>query len=142
MSRTLLLSALSIGAIFAASACNSDESSKETDEHDPVRVVFIVGGDTLTGDSLFIPAGQTVLVRGIFLNAADASLDDVEGEHWSKLSFDPTTLATAVVDVDHHFQHQVTVNGAANAKGIVDVGFGHDELADEHTLHVAVRITP
>lgn len=142
MRRTLLLSALSLGAILAGSGCNSDESTKETDEHDPTRVVFIVAGDTLTGDSLFIPAGQTVLVRGIFFNAADENLDDVEGEHWSKLSFDPGTLATAVVDVDHHFQHEVTVNGAANAKGIVDVGFGHDELADEHTLHVPVRITP
>jgi hypothetical protein len=142
MRRTLLLSVLSLGAIVAASGCNSSESTQQTDEHDPVRVVFIVAGDTLTGDSLFIPAGQTVLVRGIFFNAADDNLDDVEGEHWSKLSFDPGTLASAAVDVAHHFQHQVTVNGVASAKGIVDVGFGHDQLADEHTLHVPVRITP
>ncbi len=142
MRRTVLYSSLLIGALFAAAACNSDESTKETDEHDPVRVGFIVGGDTLTGDSLFIPAGQTVTVRAMFFNAGDESLDDVEGEHWSKLSFDPSGLATATVDVDHHYSHSVVVNGAANAKGIVDVGFGHDELADEHTLHVPVRITP
>lgn len=142
MSRTLLLSALSVGAILAASACDSDESTKETDEHDPVRVVFVVAGDTLTGDTLFIPVGQTVTVRAIFYNPADESLDPVEGEHWSKLSFDPGTLATAVVDVDHHYSSEVTVTGAANAKGIVDIGYGHDELADEHTLHAPVRITP
>lgn len=142
MRRPILYSVLTTAAIFAAAACNSNESTKETDEHDPERVVFIVGGDTLTGDSLFIPAGQTVTVRMIFFNHANESLDDVEGEHWSKLSFDPGTLATATVDVDHHFSQSVVVNGVANTKGIVDIGFGHDELADEHTLHAPVRITP
>jgi hypothetical protein len=142
MRRPFFYSLLAMSAIFAAAACNSDESTKETDEHDPERVVFIVDGDTLAGDSLFIPVGQTVTVRMIFYNHADVSLDDVEGEHWSKLSFDPGTLATATVDNAHHFSQSVVVNGAANTKGIVDIGFGHDELADEHTLHAPVRITP
>jgi len=138
----LLLSALGVGAILAGSACDSNESTKEGDAHDPARVVLSVNGTAMTGDTLFLPFGQTVTVRGTFYTAADDNLDDHETEHWSKLTFDPNTLAAAAVDVDHHYSHQVTVNGTADAKGMVDIGYGHDELADEHTLHAPVRITP
>lgn len=138
----LLFSALGVGAILAAGACDSSESTRESDAHDPVRVVLSVNGTAMTGDTLFLPFGQTVTVRGTFYTAADDNLDDHETEHWSKLTFDPTTLAAAAVDVDHHYSHEVTVNGAADAKGMVDIGYGHDELADEHTLHAPVRITP
>jgi hypothetical protein len=134
----LLFSALSVAAILAASACDSNESTKEGDAHDPARVVLSVNGTAMTGDTLFLPFGQTVTVRATFFTAADGNLDDQETEHWSRLTFDPA----AAVDVDHHYSHQVTVNGTAEAKGMVDIGYGHDELADEHTLHAPVRITP
>lgn len=138
----LLLSALGVGAILAASACDSSESTGEGDAHDPARVVLSVNGAAMTGDTLFLPFGQTVTVRATFYTAANDNLDDQETEHWSTLTFDPTTLAAAAVDVDHHYSHQVTVNGTADAKGMVDIGYGHDELADEHALHAPVRITP
>jgi hypothetical protein len=139
----LFLSALGMGTILAASACNSNESTKEGDEHDPVRVVLSVNGTAMTGDTLFLPVGMTeVIVRGTFYNSADESLDDVETEHFSKLTFDPTTLATATIDAAHHYTHSVDVQGAANATGTVSIGFGHDALADEHTLTAPVRITP
>jgi hypothetical protein len=32
--------------------------------------------------------------------------------------------------------------GAANTTGTVDVGYGHDVLADEHTLSAPVKIVP
>ena len=142
MSRTLLLSALSVGAIFTASACSNNESSSGPDEHDPARVVLIVNTDIMTNDTLFLPAGQAVTVRGSFFNAADDHLDDVESEHYSMLTFDPTTLATSVEQAAHHFSHDVTVQAAAGTEGMVDIGFGHDALADEVTLHAPVKIIP
>ena len=136
------LSALGVGAILAASACDSNESTKEGDEHDPVRVVLSVNGTAMTGDTLFLPVGMTdVIVRGTFYNSADESLDDVETEHFTQLTFDPTTLATAAIDLDHHYTHSLDVQGAANAIGTVHIGFGHDALADEHSLSAPVRIT-
>lgn len=139
MKQLFALSVLGLGAALVVSACGSNESTTGPDEHDPARVTWIVDGDTLTGDTLYLPAGQVVTVRGIFYNFSDSSLDDVEGQHWSKLTFVPGTLATAAVDVAHHYSHTVTVSNAA-ATGTVDVGFGHDSLADEHTLHSPVVI--
>lgn len=132
---------IGLGAALTVGACNSDEATASED-HTPVRVVLIVGTDTMTTDTLFLPAGQTVTVRGTFYTAGDDNLDDEELHHWSKLTFNPGTLATAAVDVSHHYSHQVTVQGAAGATGTVDVGYGHDDLADENTLSAKVKIVP
>lgn len=140
MKRIATLSLVGFLATALVSACSNDETAPADDDHTPVRVGLIVGSDTMTTDTLFLPFGQTVTVRGIFFNSADDNLDDVEAEHWSKLTFTPTTLATAAVDTAHHFQHTVEVQGAVGATGTVAVGFGHDELADEHTLNAPVKI--
>ncbi|MFN8652481.1 MAG: hypothetical protein U0133_11295 [Gemmatimonadales bacterium] len=137
MKRFTGMAILGVAAVVAA--CNSDEATG-TEDHTPVRMQLVVDGDTMTTDTLFLPFGGTVTVRGVFFNAADESLDPHEGEHWSKLTFNPGSLATAAVDTAHHYQHTVEVHGAANATGTVDVGYGHDELADEHTLSVPVKI--
>lgn len=130
-----------LGLAAAVGACGGDEATA-TEDHTPVRMVLIVGADTMTTDTLFLPASQTVVVRGIFINAGDESLDPAEGEHWSKLTFNPGALATAAVDTARHYQHVVEVHAASGTIGSVDVGYGHDELADEHTLSAPVKIVP
>lgn len=130
-----------MGLAGAVAACGGSEATA-TEDHTPVRMVLIVGTDTMTTDTLFLHATTSVTVRGIFFNAADESLDPHEGEHWSKLTFNPGTLGTAAVDSAHHYQHTVVVTGAGGASGTVDVGYGHDVLADEHTLSAPVKILP
>ncbi|HSB53922.1 MAG TPA: hypothetical protein VLD58_06180 [Gemmatimonadales bacterium] len=141
MNRVFAFSVIGLGALLAVGACNSDEATA-TEDHTPVRMLLIVGTDTMTTDTLFLPAGGNVTVRGSFYTAADDNLDDHEGEHWSRLTFNPGTLATAAVDSAHHYSHEVTVQGAAGSTGTVEVGYGHDVLADEHTLSAPVKIIP
>ncbi len=141
MNRVFTSSVIGLGAALAIGGCGSDEATASED-HTPVRMLLIVGSDTMTTDTLFLPAGQTVTVRGSFYTAADDNLDDHEAEHWSRLSFNPGTLATAVVDGAHHYSHEVAVQGAPNATGTVEVGYGHDALADEHTLSAPVKVIP
>ena len=38
------------------------------------------------------------------------------------------------MDPNAHYSHEVVVDAAAAATGMVMVGFGHDALADEHSL--------
>lgn len=140
MTRGLTFGLLGL-TVMVLGACGSDEAIASED-HTPVRMVLIVGTDTMTTDTLFLPAGQTVTVRGSFYNAADESLDDAEPEHWSKLTFTPGALATAVVDNAHHYSHTVEVLAQAGDIGSVDVGYGHGSDADEHTLSAPVKIVP
>ena len=124
--------ALSGAVVFAG--CSSDETVA-VDDHDPVSVTLSVDGAPPSGDGkLHLPEGQTVTVRATFLNAAGDNLDDVEGEHFSLMTFDPAGLATPTMDPNAHYSHEVVVDAAAAATGTVMVGFGHDALADEHSL--------
>ena len=134
MSRLVSVAAITLGTVLLASACSDDETTNEGGGHTPVRVVLAVNGTQMTGDTLFLPAGQTVTVRGTFYNASDENLDDVETSHFSKLTFNPGTLGTATVDLNAHYSHSVQVLGAASSTGTLEIGYGHDELADEHTL--------
>ena len=54
--------------------------------------IFVDGVETST--PLILTEGQTVRVRLNFFNAADEDLDDVEGEHFGGLTFEPASLAT------------------------------------------------
>lgn len=118
------------------SACDSTESS--TPEHNPDRVTFTVNGALLPNDTLVLDALATDTVRITFYQGAD-NLDDVESEHFSLLTFTPT-LATATLDTAHHFTHTVVVSGSAGDTGHVEVGFGHDLLADENTFSLPVKV--
>lgn len=128
-SRLLAGSALALALVIGA--CNSDEATN-IDEHNPDNVTFIVDGDTLATDTLVLNAGVDNTVRIIFTEGTD-NLDDVEPQHYSSLIFTPVA-GTAVLDTTAHFTHLVTVTAASGDTGHVDVGFGHDTLADEHSF--------
>jgi hypothetical protein len=124
---------LAVGVV-ALAGCSSDETVA-VDDHDPVSVTLSVDGAPPSGDGkLHLPEGQTVTVRATFLNAAGDNLDDVEGTHFSLLTFDPAGIATPTMDPNAHFSHQVVVNAAVSTTGTVMVDFGHDAATDEHSL--------
>jgi hypothetical protein len=125
----MLLRLATCAALPLAVACGSDET-QATEDHTPVIYTILVG--TATAPPLTLTEGQTVRVRLKFFNAADEDLDDVESEHFGGLAFEPASLATVARVNDHNYQFDVT--GGTPGTGTVQVSYGHDEEADEHTF--------
>ena len=127
-------------AILGLAACGDSETAPTADDHTPVSYTVLLDGTAVTAPYT-LTEGQTVRVRLEFLNAAGENLDAVESEHFARVTFTPPSLATVAPVADHHFQFDVT--GAAAATGTLEVGFGHDALADETTFPaVAVSVQP
>ena len=136
--RSTLLRLAACAALPLAVACGGEES-QSTEDHTPVTYTLFVGG-VETAPPLTLTGGQTVRVRLKFFNAADEDLDEVESEHFGGLTFDPTALASVARVSDHNYQFDVT--GGTPGTGTVQVSYGHDEAADEHTFSlVAVTVT-
>jgi hypothetical protein len=136
--RSTLLRLAACAALPLAVACGGDET-QATEDHTPVTFTILVDG-TEASPPLTLTPGQTVRVRLKFFNAADEDLDDVEAEHFGGLTFDPSSLASVVRVSDHNYQFDVT--GGTPGTGTVQVSYGHDEGADEHTFKlVAVTVT-
>jgi hypothetical protein len=137
--RTSSWLALASSLLFAA-GCGNDESPPVPDEHTPVSYTVLIDGNQVTAPYT-LTEGVTVRVQLKFLNAASEDLDDVESQHFAGLTFTPASLATVTRVTDHHFQFDVT--GGSEGSGTVQVGFGHDELADETTFPAAnVTVNP
>jgi ABC-type glycerol-3-phosphate transport system substrate-binding protein len=118
-----------IAAVVLVPACSSNETAPE--DHTPVTYTVLVDGAESTAPYT-LTAGQTVRLRLKFFNAASGDLDDVEGEHFGGLTFAPTSLATVARVTGHNYRFDVTA-GTAGA-GTVQVSFGHDAQADEHSF--------
>jgi hypothetical protein len=128
--RTTLLRLAACAALPLAVACGGDEKQAPED-HTPVSYTMVVAG-TETVPPLTLTEGQTVRVRLKFFNAAHEDLDDVESAHFGGLVFEPAALATVARVSDHHYQFDVT--GGTPGTGTMQVSYGHDEEADEHTF--------
>ena len=129
-----------IALVLAAAGCGNDETAPSSDQHTPVSYTLLINGNERTPPFTFV-AGQTVRVRLKFVNSQGEDLDEVETEHFAGLTFDPGSLATATRLTTNHYQFDVT--GQAPGSGTLQVSFGHDELADEHTFpEAAVTVTP
>jgi hypothetical protein len=121
-------------ALALAVACGADETQPTNADHTPEFYTISVNGN-LVSPPYTLQQGQTVLVRINFLNKESQNLDDVESSHFAGLTFQPSTLASAVRRADHHFQFDVT--GETEGSGTMTVGFGHDDAADETTFPAA-----
>lgn len=117
-------------ALTLATGCG-DETQAPAEDHTPVSFTVLIN-DTETAAPFSLSQGQTVRVQLKFVNAAGEDLDEVEATHFAGLTFSPTSLATATRLADHHFQFDVT--GGTPGTGTVQVSYGHDELADEHSF--------
>ncbi len=135
-----LLSRLILAPVLFALACGGDETAPPADDHTPVSYTVLINGNQVTAPYT-LTEGVTERVQLKFLNAASEDLDDVESQHFAGLTFTPASLATVTRVTDHHYQFDVT--GGTAGSGTVQVGFGHDELADETTFPPAnVTVSP
>jgi hypothetical protein len=119
--------------VAAVAACGGTEAPSLTD-HTPVTYNLLVNNVAVSAPYSFT-AGQTARVRIEFFNAEQQDLDPVEGEHFGGLTFNPTSLATVTRVSSHNYQFDVT--GGTAGTGTLQVGYGHDEQADEVTFDPA-----
>ena len=133
-----LLTLAPVAMAALGSACgNGDELQPE--DHTPVSYNVLINDVAVSPPYTFV-AGQTARVRIKFFNAAGEDLDSEETGHFAGLTFNPVALATAVRLNDHHYQFDVT-GGTAGA-GTVQVGYGHEDVADETVFDpVPVNVT-
>jgi hypothetical protein len=117
--------------LLVATSCGGNETAPPAEDHTPVSYTVFINDIQATAPVTFIQ-GETVRVRLKFLNAASEDLDAVESSHFAGLTFVSASLATVTRVTDHHYQFDVT--GGAAGSGTVQVGFGHDELANQTTF--------
>jgi hypothetical protein len=130
---------LPLGALIVVGSACSDNEAPPAEDHTPVSYNILVNDNAVTAPYTFA-AGVTVRIRIKFFNAAQEDLDEVESGHFGGLAFNPASLAMAVRLADHHYQFDVT--GGSAGSGTLQVSFGHDEMAAEHTFDpVAVTVT-
>ncbi|HEX6434219.1 MAG TPA: hypothetical protein VFZ87_08240 [Gemmatimonadales bacterium] len=135
---TFFKSGLLLLTALLATAC-SDNEAPPAEDHIPVSYSIQVN-DAPVSTYTFV-TGETVRVRIKFFNAAQEDLDEVEDSHFGGLTFQPTSLASVVRVPDHNYQFDVTWGSPGS--GTLQVSYGHDEAADEHTLPTAaVTVTP
>lgn len=138
MVRTLLRFTAAALSVATVAACGTTEAPPLTD-HTAVTYTLQVNDAAVSAPYTFA-AGQTVRVRIKFFNAEQQDLDPVEGEHFGGLTFNPASLATVARVTGHNYQFDV-IGGTAGA-GTLQIGYGHDELADEETFDpAAVTVT-
>jgi hypothetical protein len=116
--------ALLVALVLAA--CGDDETGPEEGHTPDAAALFVNGTDV--SDGLVLPAGEVVRVEVRFMHEGEV-ITGIEGEHHAGLTFTPASLATVASVADHNFQKDVT--GQAAGTGTVEVGYGHDEAADE-----------
>ena len=129
-------SGLLVLAALVAGACSDNEAPSE--DHTPVSYTIQVDDAPVSAPYTLVE-GQSVRVRIKFFNAAGEDLDEVQESHFAGLSFEPASLATAVRVQDLNYQFDVT--GGTPGTGTLQVSFGHDEAADEHTLEPTAPVT-
>lgn len=142
MRQPLAVSAIALLAATASLAC-SDSTEPGHEDHTPVRFVVTVNNVPVTDDTLRLSATAGVdTVRFTFYNQADDNLDAHEADHFSLLTYTPAAGIASTVDPDHHFRHAVEATAAVGTAGDVDVGYGHDAAADEHSFPTHFLIVP
>jgi hypothetical protein len=115
-------------AAFAFAACDDDETGPE-EGHTPTGAALFVNGEDVS-DNLVLLAGEPVRVEVRFLDENDEVITGIEDDHHAGLTFTPGTLATVESVEGENFQKDVT-GQAEPGTGSVNVGYGHDEAADE-----------
>jgi hypothetical protein len=124
---------------FLATAC-SDNEAPPAEDHTPRTYSIQVNDVPVTEPYTFVE-GQSVRVRIKFFNAAQEDLDEVQDSHFGGLTFEPASLATVARVAGLNYQFDVTVGTPGT--GTLQVSYGHNEAADEHTFEAdAVTVTP
>jgi hypothetical protein len=126
-------------ATLVATGC-SDNEAPPAEDHQPETYSILVN-DVPVSEPYTFREGRSVRVRIKFFNAAQEDLDEVEDSHFGGLTFEPASLATVARVEGLNYQFDVTVGTPGT--GTLQVSYGHEEAADEHTFEpVAVTVTP
>ena len=131
--RAMLRLTLAAFGIATVAACGTTEAPPLTD-HAAATYNLLVNDLAVSAPYIFT-AGQTVRVRIKFFNAEQQDLDPVEDTHFGGLTFSPSSLATVTRVAGRNYQFDVT-GGTAGTEAL-QVGYGHEELADEVTFDPA-----
>jgi hypothetical protein len=108
-------------------ACGGDEV-QSPGHHTPVSYTILI--DSVPAAAPYtLGQAQAVRMQIKFLNTDGDDLDEVEGEHFGRVTFSPASLATVERDPAHNYRF--TVTGGEPGSGSLTVSFGHDEEADE-----------
>lgn len=126
-----ILAPLSLAALVAFGACNSDEAPTEPG-HTPSSVKLFVDSVEVSAN-LALAQGATTRVEVRFYDAHGDQITGIEDHHHTALVFTPSTLATTDSVPGYHFFVDVTAQNAAGT-GTVMAGYGHDVDADDLTF--------
>ena len=111
-------------------ACGDDETNPSQD-HTPVNYDILIDGQAASAPYTFVE-GETVRLQIKFFNQANEDLDDVEGDHFGGVTFNPSSLASVSRVSGHNYQFDVT--GGTQGSGTLQVRFGHADPPDEVTF--------
>ncbi len=133
--RILKLMLATTAFAFTLSACSDNEAPAEG-HHIPESVkLFNAATNTALPEPYALPSGTTTRIEVVFYDADGENINgELEAEHFSSLTFDPSSFATVTPVSGQKFQYDVLVNADPGATAGATVGYGHDAQADERSF--------
>ena len=120
---------LALPALALALAACSDDGAGPEETHTPDHArVFVDGADV--SENLILPAGEALRVEIRFYNDEDEEITGIDDEHFASITFTPADFAEVENVTNEHFRKDVTGGGSPGI-ATYEVGYGHDEDADE-----------
>jgi hypothetical protein len=130
--RILKLLVTTVAAAFTLAACSSNEAPPENHPEPASARLFDAATHTELPQPYALPSGATTRIEVHYYGVDGADItNDLIADHYSSLTFAPTSFATVASVTGLRFQHDVTVDAAPAAASDLLIGWGHDELADE-----------
>jgi hypothetical protein len=132
---TLKLFVAATAFAFTLAACSSSEAPPENHPEPESARLFDATTHTELPQPYVLPTGVTTRVDVHYYGADGADItSELIADHYSSLTFTPATFATVASVSGARFVHDVTVAAAAGATSSLEIGWGHDELADERSF--------
>lgn len=119
-----------LAGLLAVTACGG---STETLPAEPPESAALEVDGVLSGDNFLFAAGAIVPVEVKFYNDQGTEIAGTENDHFARITFAPSTLATVADVAGEHF-HKTVTGGGELGSGTLTIGYGHDEGADELTF--------
>jgi hypothetical protein len=134
--RTLKLLVTTTAFAFTLAACSNDEAAPEGHGTPVSAQLFDTETNTALPTPYVLPSGSTTRVTVHFFDADgdDISQELIDSGHYTSLTFAPSSFATVAVVAGARFERDVTVDASAGTAATLDIGYGHDEAADEEAF--------
>jgi hypothetical protein len=120
---------------FTLAACSSNEAPPENHSAPVSAKLFNATTRAELPQPYVFPSGSTTRVEvHYFAEDGDDITSELIADHYSSLTFAPTSFATVASVTDARFVHDVTVDAAVGGTSDLQIGWGHDDLADERSF--------